>query len=240
VLLAEDNLVNQEVAATMLRKRGHQVDVVENGRQAVERCRRQRYDVVLMDIQMPEMDGLQATRAIRALPGSGDLPIVALTAHALKDERDRCLAQGMSAYVTKPFKAYELFAAAEGWGGRAAAPAPAEQPPADLEAFRREMVAAGAGDAVRGIVASFVESTPPRIAAIVEAAAAGRALEVARLAHTCKSSAAQLGAQRLATLLAELEREATDGTQGALAEGLDKLKTEAEAAVAFLKKGLGA
>jgi two-component system sensor histidine kinase/response regulator len=236
VLLAEDNQVNQEVAATMLRKRGHQVDVVDNGRQAVERCRRQRYDVVLMDIQMPEMDGLEATRAIRALPDSRGLPIVALTAHALRDERDRCLAQGMNAYVTKPFKAYELFAAAEGWGARAApAPAPAERPPVDLDAFRKEMAAAGAADAVNGIVGSFVANTPPRIAAIAEAVAAGRTAEVARLAHTCKSSAAQLGARRLATLLGELEQDAKDGTTNGLSDRLETLRAEAQAAVGYLK-----
>ena len=234
VLLAEDNQVNQEVAATMLRRRGHQVDVVENGRQAVERARRQRYDVVLMDIQMPEMDGLEATEAIRALPGGRDLPIVALTAHALKDERERCLARGMNAYVTKPFKAYELFAAAEGWGARAA-PAP---PPVDVETFRKDMVAAGAGDAVNGIIGSFVENTPQRIAAIADAVAAGRAAEVARLAHTCKSAAAQLGAQRLATLLAELEQDAKNGEKERLEERLDKLEAEAQAAVEYLKSKL--
>jgi PAS domain S-box-containing protein len=233
VLLAEDNPVNQEVAATLLRKRGHQVDVVENGRQALERARAQRYDVVLMDIQMPEMDGLEATRAIRALPGGRELPIVALTAHALKDERERCLAEGMNAYVTKPFKAYELFAAAEGWGARAA-PAPAP-PPVDVDAFRREMVAAGAGEAVDGIIGSFVEGTPQRIAAIAEAVASGRAAEAARLAHACKSSAAQLGARRLATLLAELERAAKAGEAQRLAAGLEDLKTEARAALEYLQ-----
>jgi two-component system sensor histidine kinase/response regulator len=244
VLLAEDNLVNQEVAATMLRKRGHQVDVVDNGRQAVERARRQRYDVVLMDIQMPEMDGLEATEAIRALPEGRDLPIVALTAHALKDERERCLARGMNAYVTKPFRAYELFAAAEGWGARAAparapvpAPAPAERPPVDLDGFRKEMAAAGAGDAVEGIVASFVEHTPRRIAGIADAVAAGRGAEAARLAHTCKSSAAQLGAQRLAALLGELEQAAKDGKVDALNDRVQKVKIEAQSAVTYLKNG---
>jgi CheY-like chemotaxis protein len=239
VLLAEDNQVNQEVAATMLRRRGHQVDVVDNGRQAVERARRQRYDVVLMDIQMPEMDGLEATEAIRALPDGHDLPIVALTAHALKDERERCLTRGMNAYLTKPFKAYELFAAAEGWGARTAPPSPPPPAPVDVETFRRDMAAAGAGDAVDAIISSFVENLPQSIAAIAEAVAAGRATEVARLAHAAKSSAAQLGAQRLATLLAELEQEAKDGRVDRLKDRLAQLTSEAEAAVGFLKKGVG-
>jgi two-component system sensor histidine kinase/response regulator len=259
VLLAEDNQVNQEVAATMLRKRGHQVDVVDDGRQAVERCRRGRYDVVLMDIQMPEMDGLEATRAIRELPGGRDLPIVALTAHALKTERDRCLAQGMNAYVTKPFKAYELFAAAEGWGahpatpgaperlatgaasaraakpGAAPSPPGTERAPVDLESFRKEMTAAGAGEAVKSVIDSFIANMPTRIAAIAEAVAAGRAPEVARIAHTGKSSAAQLGAQRLATLLGEVERDAKDGKRDALRDRLEPLRKEAEAAVEYLR-----
>ena len=122
ILLAEDNPVNQEVAATMLRRRGHHVDVVGTGTEAVAQVSHEHYDVVLMDIQMPEMNGLEATRAIRAMPGCADVPIVALTASAEADERQPCLASGMNGYVTKPFKACELFAAAEEWGARTAPP----------------------------------------------------------------------------------------------------------------------
>src|SRR5947209_7183165 len=129
ILLAEDNPVNQQVATAMLLKRGHQVDVVSNGREAVDAVARERYDVVLMDIQMPEMDGFEATAKIRALPQGRTLPIIALTAHALSGERERCLERGMSGYVAKPFKAHDLFAAVEGRGTQpadtTAAPAPA-------------------------------------------------------------------------------------------------------------------
>src|SRR6059058_1280621 len=117
ILLAEDNPVNQRVATAMLLKRGHQVDVAANGREAVEAVTRERYDLVLMDIQMPEMDGFEATQRIRALPQGGTLPIIALTAHALSGERERCLARGMTGYLAKPFKAHELFAVVEGRGG---------------------------------------------------------------------------------------------------------------------------
>src|SRR5690348_3808231 len=121
ILLAEDNVVNQEVAATMLRRRGHQVDVVGDGTEAVAAIARSAYDVVLMDVQMPEMDGFEATAAIRKMPGGAGLPIIALTAHALAGERERCLEHGLNGYLAKPVKAQELFAAVEGLGGRKAA-----------------------------------------------------------------------------------------------------------------------
>ncbi|MFI5214404.1 MAG: response regulator, partial [Gemmatimonadales bacterium] len=242
VLLAEDNPVNQEVAATMLRKRGHRVDVVANGAEAVDRVGRTRYDVVLMDIQMPEMDGLDATRAIRALPACHDLPIVALTAQALPEERERCLGCGMSAYLAKPFKAWELFAAAEGWGSRTAAPAPAAAerepreegpPPVDLEGFRREMEEAGAGDAVEGILDAFQENASRRIDAITRAVASSQTAEVARLGHAFKSSAAQLGAHALAAVLQELEAAGREGEMDRVRERFDRFREEAEAVLHF-------
>jgi CheY-like chemotaxis protein len=116
ILLAEDNLVNQEVAKAMLRKRGHQVDVVANGCDAVEAVRRTRYDLVLMDIQMPKMDGSAAMAAIRGLPGGDALPIFAMTAHAMSGERERCIARGMDGYLSKPFKGHELYTLVEGVG----------------------------------------------------------------------------------------------------------------------------
>ena len=123
VLLAEDNSVNQQVAVAMLVKRGHAVHVAGNGREAVDAVRERDYDVVLMDIQMPELDGFEATAAIRALDKGKDLPIIGLTAHALSGERERCLARGMSEYLAKPFKAHELFALVE-----ASAPPPPTAP----------------------------------------------------------------------------------------------------------------
>src|SRR5207253_2511690 len=95
-----------------------------------------RYDVVLMDIQMPEMDGFEATAKIRGLPQGGTLPIIALTAHALSGERERCLERGMSGYVAKPFKAHDLFAAVEGRGTQPADTTAAPSPAVDLAAFR--------------------------------------------------------------------------------------------------------
>ena len=116
ILVAEDNVFNQQVATAMLRKRGHEVTVVDDGVKAVTAVETGHFDVVLMDIHMPEMDGLEATAKIRALPGGADLPIIALTADALAGERERCLAAGMSEYLAKPFKSHDLFAMVERWG----------------------------------------------------------------------------------------------------------------------------
>ena len=112
ILLAEDSLVNQKLAVGLLEKHGHTVDVVENGTAAVRAVRKQSYDLVLMDIQMPEMDGLEATRVIREMEciHGGHLPIVAMTAHAMKGDRERCLSAGMDGYVAKPIRAKDVFA----------------------------------------------------------------------------------------------------------------------------------
>lgn len=111
VLLAEDNRVNQRFAQRLLEKQGHQVTIAEDGRKAVELAKQMVPDVVLMDIQMPELDGYQATQAIRRLQANGMayVPIVAMTAHAMKGDREKCLEQGMDDYVTKPVRKAELF-----------------------------------------------------------------------------------------------------------------------------------
>ena len=112
ILLVEDNEVNRTIATKLLEKRGHVVIAVENGALAVERTASDHFDVVLMDVQMPVMDGLTATAHIRTREHgtSAHLPIVAVTAHALEEDRKRCFAAGMDAYLTKPIKSSDLFA----------------------------------------------------------------------------------------------------------------------------------
>jgi len=113
ILLAEDNIVNQKVASRILEKRGHSVLAVVNGKEALAAIQRESFDVVLMDIQMPEMDGFEATARIRAgaAAGARQLPILALTAHAMSGDRERCLAAGMNGYVSKPLQPAELMQA---------------------------------------------------------------------------------------------------------------------------------
>jgi PAS domain S-box-containing protein len=121
ILLAEDNPVNQKVTVAILQKAGYSVDVVENGKKAVEAAERIHYDLVLMDLQMPEMDGLRAAELLRAKPErEGCLPIIALTANAEKEERERCLSSGIQDYITKPIQPKDLIAKVEKWTRRAA------------------------------------------------------------------------------------------------------------------------
>ena len=242
ILLAEDNVVNQEVAARMLRKRGHDVDIVGDGRAAVEAVAGKRYDAVLMDIQMPGMDGFEATHHIRATAAGRDLTIIALTAHALSGERDKCLAHGMSDYLTKPFKAHDLFAVVEGRADAGTAGAPAPPPvsshdaPVDLDEFRREMREAGVEEAVESILDVFVQSADERIAALTAALAAGQPLEIKRAAHAFKSSAGTLGAKALAALLDEVETAAAAGNIAKARALGDRFADESAAVVAYVRR----
>jgi two-component system, sensor histidine kinase and response regulator len=129
ILLAEDNLVNQTLAVRLLEKRGHAVTVTGNGREALAALAKEEFDLVLMDVQMPEMGGFEATAAIREMEKTSGrhMPIVAMTANALKGDQERCLAAGMDAYVSKPIRTSELFATLEMILNGAAVPAVAEE-----------------------------------------------------------------------------------------------------------------
>src|SRR5437016_26908 len=235
ILLAEDNPVNQQVATAMLLKRGHHVDVASNGREAVDAVARVRYDVVLMDIQMPEMDGFEATAKIRALPQGRTLPIIALTAHALTGERERCLERGMSGYLAKPFKAHDLFAVVEGRGTQPADTTAAPSPAVDLAAFRRPMEEAGAAEAVDGILETFVATMPQRLDALAAAARHAEAEPLQRAAHAFKSAAGTIGAVHLAALLEDMERAARDGDLAGACDKLEHVRGEAQAALDYLR-----
>jgi two-component system sensor histidine kinase/response regulator len=239
VLLAEDNPVNQQVAVAMLVKRGHEVHVSSNGREAVDAVKARDYDVVLMDIQMPEMDGFEATHAIRALPKGNDLPIIGLTAHALTGERERCLSHGMTEYLAKPFKAHELFALVEGTGeskAAAAAPAPAAAPPVDLEGFRATLREAGAEQALYSIIDTFVRQAPDRLAALAGAVASGAGAEIAKAAHVYRGAAATIGARELAGLLERVETTAHAGDIAQATEAFESVSPLAHEVIDYLRR----
>ena len=241
ILLAEDNVVNQQVARGLLAKRGHDVDVVANGREALAALRKGRYDVVLMDVNMPELDGLEATREARSIPGCERLPIVALTAHAFADDRDRFLAAGMSSVVTKPFKPHQLFAAVEGWAASpeeptadAAARPAVGAAPVDLAALRGSLREGGVEDMLETLVASFLHDAQDRVAAIEDAVRAGDAERIRQVAHAYKSSAAQLGAHGLAEALQSLELAGRGGDRAAAAGLIGVVQREHQSVCAYL------
>ncbi len=122
ILLAEDNMINQKVARKIIEKRNYALDIVSNGKEAYKAALRQHYDLILMDVQMPVMDGIEATRKIRAkLNGHRHIPIIAMTAHAMKGDREKCLAAGMDDYISKPIKPDDLYAMIEKWTTKAKA-----------------------------------------------------------------------------------------------------------------------
>ena len=129
ILLVEDNPANQKLARYILQDRGHVVEVVDSGQEAVRATAQNAYDVILMDVQMPGMDGLEATVAIRNREnGDGRVPIIAMTAHAMKDDRDRCLAAGMNGYLSKPVNAREMLGLVETLAEKGAGPQDKERP----------------------------------------------------------------------------------------------------------------
>jgi signal transduction histidine kinase/DNA-binding response OmpR family regulator/HPt (histidine-containing phosphotransfer) domain-containing protein len=217
VLLAEDNLTNQQVALGLLRKFAVQAEVVNNGKEALQALAEKDYDLVLMDCQMPVMDGYEAARWIRD-PQSAvrdhHIPIIALTAHALRSDREKCLAAGMNDHVAKPIEPQILLETLNKWFKAKAAPgsfpdqpAPGQGRPTDIF-DRGELVARLMGDVelLQLILAGFLEDIPQRIDALQNALAEGDALLVRRQAHTIKGAAANVSAPALGAVAYQLEQ----------------------------------
>jgi two-component system sensor histidine kinase/response regulator len=210
VLLAEDNEVNQEVAVAMLRSLGCEVVAVPNGACAVERIGADDFDLLLMDCQMPEMDGFEATRAIRAGEAGGErLPIVALTAHAMHFDRESCLEAGMDDYVSKPFSKDDLRVVLRRWLDWRPV---AQRKSADSSPLRRDMIgeiraleAGSSEDLLESVIDAYLVSSAALEQAIVDASRGGDAIALARAAHTLKSSSGQVGADQLAGLCKAIE-----------------------------------
>jgi CheY-like chemotaxis protein/HPt (histidine-containing phosphotransfer) domain-containing protein len=206
ILLAEDNEVNQRVALQMLKRLGHGADVARNGREVLARLERSAYDVILMDIQMPEMDGLETSRQVCARRPAGQRPwIIAMTAEALHGDREQCLAAGMDDYLVKPVTLDKLGEAL----ARCRPPGEAVIDVGTLDQLRDDL---GGDEPLAGVIATFLEKTPEVLATLREAASGPDVDALRRMAHMLKGSSAMLGARALAARCLELERAADGGT----------------------------
>jgi two-component system, sensor histidine kinase and response regulator len=246
ILVAEDNKINQEVAKHTLKKLGHRADVAANGNEAVAALQQIPYDLVLMDCQMPELDGYEATRAIRRGEGSArHVPIIAMTANAMPGDRERCLAAGMDDYIAKPFQLEALRAVLRLWAPATssrrddvpmiakaadAAPVSPETVDGDTLAALRELEAADAPGFLAELVGLFVDDLPGRLDAIANGIARADAPATSAAAHSLKGSAANLGAKPLASLCQRLEVAGKAGSLEGAELLLEAIRAEAERA----------
>ena len=225
ILLAEDNVVNQMVAQRLLHNLGHYVDIAGDGQEAVEAVLKRDYDVVLMDIHMPHLDGLDATRAIRSrIPAARQPQIIAMTASSLPEDRRACTEAGMNGYLLKPVRMADLVdslhALLPGTGRPASLPptvadVPVTGTPVDLAVLHQLSLDMGATSAQtrRDLVEAYLEQADAWIPELAAAAQAGDRERIRVITHTLGSSSALLGAQPLADLLTEAGRRArTEGT----------------------------
>ena len=249
ILVAEDNDINQLVAGDLLRDAGFSADMADDGQAAIDMASRTRYDLILMDLQMPVVDGFEAARRIRAMPGYADTPIIAVTANAMREDRERCLAAGMNDHIGKPFEPQQLWQALRQWlppargaqavtaGPQPAAGAPGLSLPPALQALEGLDSALGlrrTGGKVGlylSLLRKFIEGHRAADRQIADALAQGDDWTAGRIAHTLKGVAGNLGAtdvQHAAGLLEAAlherrERSAIDALLVALAPRLQAL-----------------
>ena len=202
ILVVEDNPANQKLAAFILKERGHMVDIAENGRHGLDMAQRNQYDVIMMDVQMPLMDGLEATKAIRAREdGRCRVPIIAVTAHAMEEDRQRCLAAGMDGYLSKPIDAQEMFTLMERLASRAGPPAPgpstkpatAAVPVFDPALALKQCM--NSADVLSEMVQCFYDELDTLFPQMKAALQSGDLVEVGRLGHRLKGTIVYLGAE---------------------------------------------
>ena len=244
ILLAEDNPVNQRVALHILQKAEHTVLGVANGREVLAALKREEFDVVLMDVQMPEMDGFEATDAIRTqekITGR-HLPIIAMTAHAMKGDRERCLEAGMDDYIAKPVHAAELLQVLQKFEPQEAAAAfpglPAETTSAH-PVFDRETALERVNfeeELLDEVTQLFLTDLPNRIAELQSALERGDAKPLEMAAHSLKGSASYVGAARTAAQAFKLE---TMGRSGDLSRALEEFR-QLEREIERLKEAIAA
>ena len=234
VLLAEDGIVNRKVAESLLENRGHQVTSVENGQLAVEAFRCAKFDVILMDVQMPVLDGFAATAEIRELEADSPdkIPIIALTAHAMKGDRERCLAAGMNEYVSKPFRPAELFAAVERTA-LSATPEPENASSPELtngvHAMDQERALENVGgnrDVLNEMIDLFTTECPKQMSEIQSAYHSGDVKRLIRSAHTLKGSVALFGADKATAAARRVEFMGRDNQLEEFTEAWSELQAD--------------
>ncbi|HEY1490818.1 MAG TPA: response regulator, partial [Verrucomicrobiae bacterium] len=230
ILLVDDNDVNQKVAARILSQIGYKPDLAENGRKALDALDKKTYDLVFMDMMMPEMDGLEATRNIRerqknpaAHPTYGSrIIIVAMTAHAMQSDREKCLAAGMDDYLAKPIRPADIRNIVEKWSPSVNTPVDiptvpamkietpaAAEPPVEMD--RLNDLTDGNADSLRELADMYFKQTTQQFAQIRTALAEKRGDEVRRVAHSCAGASATCGITHIVPLLRELERQGYEG-----------------------------
>jgi CheY-like chemotaxis protein/HPt (histidine-containing phosphotransfer) domain-containing protein len=248
ILLAEDHPVNQELVLGILGIEGHAVTLAKNGKEAIEILQNGKFDVVLMDVQMPEVDGYQATAAIREQErhSGRHIPIIAMTAHAMKGDREKCLAAGMDDYISKPIRVATLqkvlqtvqLDGQEPAGTVRAEASPSVEPGGDSPEFfdkneaRRQCLG---NDALLGrVVQSFLDSIPRSRQVLQMAAANGNLTALAKAAHALKGAAGSIVAHRCHKAALALERTAKDGNLERSKEVLEVLGKELDTLEALL------
>jgi two-component system sensor histidine kinase/response regulator len=233
ILLAEDNAVNQRVATGLLQKAGHTVMVAENGREALSALDSMSFDLILMDMQMPEMGGAEAMGIIRDREASagGHMPIVALTAHALKGDRERCLEAGADGYVPKPISPPMLFHEIDLVLARFAPASEERRTPSDRGALAR---VAADPNMLREIIAIFLEDAPKQLAGLREGLNAGDGGAVYRAAHTLKGSVGNFQAQEIVAHLQRLEARAREGDMGTCHRIFEQIEAEMDRLIVSL------
>jgi signal transduction histidine kinase/CheY-like chemotaxis protein/HPt (histidine-containing phosphotransfer) domain-containing protein len=259
ILLAEDNEINQEVAVQVLKMAGYPCDVADNGKKALDAALSHEYDLVLMDCQMPEIDGFEVTRRIRSREAQGEnvgrkshpIAIVALTANAVKGDEERCLQAGMDSYLCKPLNPADLINTIDSHLGKAEDPSAMSErivPPPDstnehtnnkskhepFDISALEARCLGNTNLVEHLLNRFADQALSLMTQIEESASTHNALELRKVAHTIKGAAANLSAENLRTVAASLEQSADSGNLEDADSQLQDLRSEVDLCLEFV------
>jgi two-component system sensor histidine kinase/response regulator len=240
ILLVEDNVVNQRVALGLLNRRGHDVRIAGHGREAVDLLEHERFDLVLMDLQMPVMGGIEATREIREREAAtgAHVRIVAMTAHAMTGDRDRCLAAGMDGYMSKPINPKELFALIEQPSSRRHPPAAAAAPAPTAKIFDRQALlnrVAGDEELMDDVIRIFLEDCARQLTAIRGAVDQKSPDAIRTAAHALKGAAGNLSANRLFEAAGLLERIGAESRMDVVEAAWRRLSAEAASVIEALR-----